>query len=222
MKFPSSLVSAPVVALAIGAIALGQARPAQAFGLSFGPVGFQDGTDTIDDLEVTPGAAVSFDVLFDGTGLDSTDLIQEIDVYMAFDSTELSSPNYPGATGIQPFHLNQPGINYTGLRYSGLSITGGTPSTTLGTISFASNPAGLPNNGEIDFSLLLTGVRGTRSGSTTSFFVAQPHSSVGALGKVIREIEVQGATAVPTPALLPGLAAFGMSLARKRKQELAG
>lgn len=209
------------VGMAIGAIALAPTRPAQAFGLSFTPTG-SPVSGGISHLNMVPGAPVVFDLLFDSSGLSSTDLVDEISVYMAFDSAELFDPSYPKATEIPPTHSGS-GIRYQGLKFSGLTIKGDTGSSSIGKISFATNPSGLPANEELDFSLVLTGVSGSQS-----FFTANPHSSLASLGviqnfQVYQEVEVQGAArAVPTPALLPGMVAFGLGLVRKRKQESVG
>jgi hypothetical protein len=209
------------VGLAIGAIALGPTRPTQAFGLSFTPTG-NPVSGGIPHLNVAPGDPVVFDLLFDSNGLSSADVVNEISVYMAFDSAELFDPSYPGAMEIPPTHSGS-GIRYQGLKYSGLTIKGDKGSSSIGKISFKTNPSGLPANDELDFSLVLTGVSGSQS-----FFTANPHSSLASLGviqnsQVYQEVEVQSAArAVPTPALLPGMVAFGLGLVRKRKQEWVG
>jgi hypothetical protein len=211
------------VGLVMGAIALGPTRPAQAFSVSFTPTGSSDGSG-IPLLNVVPGDPVAFDVLFDSSGLLSGDVVNEIDVYMAFDSAELFAPSYPGATEIPPTHSGS-GIRYQGLTYSRLNIAGNTGSSSIrsiGKISFTAS-SNLPADSELDFSLLLTGVRGTRASSPISFFTSSPHSSVSGLGSTYQTIEVQSAArAVPTPALLPGMVAFGLGLVRKRKQEWVG
>jgi hypothetical protein len=206
--------------LVMGAIALGPTRPAQAFMVSFTPTGSSDGSG-IPLLQVVPSDPVVFDVLFDSSGLSSGDVVNEIDVYMAFDSAELFAPSYPGATEIPPTHGGSD-IRYQGLTYSGLNIAGNTAPRSIGKISFTAS-SNLPADSELDFSLLLTGVRGTRASSPISFFIFSPHSSVSGLGSTYQTIKVQGpTTAVPTPALLPGMVAFGLGLVRKRKEELVG
>jgi hypothetical protein len=215
------------VGLVMGAIA-GPTRPAQAFGLSFTPTGTPDAPYQLPHLNVT-SSSVIFELFFEGSGLLDSDLVNEITVYMEFDSTELSDPMYPGAIVVDPIHDGL-GMKYKGLKYSGLNIVGGSASPTpFGRISFTPNPDGLTANNELDFNLNLTGVSGSRTNSLSPFsffyfdFKSGDVTKVNGLGQAFQSVEVQGAArAVPTPALLPGLVSFGFGLVRKRKQEWVG
>jgi hypothetical protein len=229
MNVRSSVFSASVVALSlVGSILLSSA-PAQAFGLSFSPAGGQDGTDNVIpsldilDLEVIPGSDVVFDLLFEASNLSSGDQVTDISFLLAFDDSELLNFSAPGSTPVAPVNGALGTIQYRGLKYSGLPIAGGSSSTSLGKISFKAATL-LSDDGVFDFSVLLTGVTGTQ---TLLNGTSRPMNFLAANGgngpHLFKQVEVQGpTTAVPTPALLPGMVAFGLGLVRKRKQELVG
>jgi hypothetical protein len=229
MKRFSSVFSVTVATLTVlSAIALSSA-PAQAFGLSFSPAGGQDGTDNVNpsldilDLEVVPGSDVIFDLLFEASNLSSGDKVTDISFLLAFDGSELLNFSAPGSTPVAPISGALGTIQYRGLSYSGLTIAGGSGSTSLGKISFKA-AAALPDDGVFDFSVLLTGVTGTQ---TLLNGTSRPMNFLAANGgngpHLFKQVEVQGpTTAVPTPALLPGMVAFGFGLVRKRKQEWVG
>jgi hypothetical protein len=244
MKLRNSFVTAGFAALALaGASVLGSAESAQAFGLTFDPSGSQLDGDKILDLLAMPNSPVTFTLNFDSNQMDSTGIITEIVLNFGWDNMELTrvgvdsdtytatssntlSPVAPDAvpystplassnSGAVPPAF-QKSLKFTDLGINGLGFKANTGNYALGTISFTTG-APLPNNGIRDFYTLLTAVRGTVSGSTANEFV-QSSIDNGNIPQLYKQLEVQP---VPTPALLPGLAAFGMSLVRKRKQEQA-
>jgi hypothetical protein len=243
MKLRNSFVTAGFAALALaGASVLGSAGSAQAFGLSFTPAGsnFPDGDSIRDQACVAgssvcaPGGNITFDVLFNTGNLDENDLITEIVFDFGYDSDELIPPPAimpnPSDDGVATTTKHQ-----TKLKYSGLSIAGTASGIAPKSVKFASltfevaSLVDLNSDGKRDFFTTLKSVKGSSfGGPVVPFF----NSKVGLSDTndldifenkvdVYKQVEIQGATAVPTPALLPGLAAFGMSLVRKRKQEQA-
>jgi hypothetical protein len=241
MKLRNSFVTAGFAALALaGASVLGSAGSAQAIGISFTPAGsnFPDSSpgnpDTIRDIACSAGssvcspgtAGITFDILFDTGNLDQNDLISEIVFDFGYDSDELIPPPTvvppPTSTGF----ATTSGHAFK-MTYSGLTIAG-TPTPQL--VKFAqltfdvASLADLNSDGKRDFFTTLKSVKGTSFGGPVIQFLSSSVPSEDIFGNRVqtyKQVEVQGPTAVPTPALLPGLAAFGMSLVRKRKQEQA-
>lgn len=215
MKLRNSFLTAGFTALALaGATVLGSAGSAQAMGLRFTPVGssVNDG-DPIRDLVKVEGTSVTFEMLFDANGLNNDeDVVSNIVIDFGFDSDELIPP--PTVTGATLGIANTIGHIYS-VAFSGLNIAGDTGYTSLGSIKF-NLAAALPNDGKRDFFATLRTVTGTINGLANDF-IASETAAENNIQKY-QQVEVQ---AVPTPALLPGLAAFGMSLVRKRKQEQA-
>jgi hypothetical protein len=219
MKLRNSFVTAGFAALALaGASVLGSAGSAQAMGLSFNPPGalIPDG-DTIRDLVRVPGTSVTFDLVFDTGNLDKdSDVINDIIIDFGFDSDELIPPPTGSILGVAttPEHIYS-------VSYSNLGIKGNTGVHTLGSLKFELGKI-LPNDGIRDFFTTLRVVTGMVTvpgyGSTFNDYII---SEANNKPQLYKEVEVQGVRPVPTPALLPGLAAFGMSLVRKRKQEQA-
>jgi hypothetical protein len=130
----------------------------------------------------------------------------------------------PGGSGtpvdISPVVTGPTYLTYQkSLTFTGLSLTGASPVKSLGKIFFQTGSS-LPSDGKPDFFTLLTYVKGLNSvGSVNNFIVSD--IAGGNIPQISKLVEIQEAKKVPTPALLPGLAAFGMSLVRKRKQEQA-
>jgi hypothetical protein len=243
MKLRNSFVTAGFAALALaGASVLASAGSAQAFGLTFDPVGSQLDGDKILDYATTPNTPLTFTLNFDSNQMDSTGQITEIVMNFGWDNMELAtisgvnsndytvansnilSPVAPDAVVYStPLASSNSGavppVFKKSLKFTDLSFGANTGNHVLGTVSFITG-ASLPSNGIRDFYTLLTAVRGTINGGTPNEFV-QSSIDNGNIPQLYKQVEIQEAKAVPTPALLPGLAAFGMSLVRKRKQEQA-
>jgi hypothetical protein len=211
MKLRNSFVTAGFAALALaGATVLGSAGSAQALGIYFSPAATNIDGDTINDIVTNVGDDLFFDVVLEVFGT-SAPGITDASYTMKWDTTELQliqssfyapldGTSTTGALGVRNY--TQTGFG-TALPVWNLSA----PSTyfaNLGKFQFKVL-SGLVNDGASDFSLKLNSV----VGGGTSFISSSEQM-----------VEVQ-AKAIPTPALLPGLAAFGMSLVRKRKQEQA-
>jgi hypothetical protein len=213
MKLSNSFVTAGFAALALaGATVLGTADSAQALGIYFSPAATNIDDDTINDIVANVDDFLLFDVILEVAGTSAPGIssasytmkwdISELKLMTSSYSEPLDGSSVTGSPGLR--NITQSGLDIPSLPIWNLS----TPSTyiaTLGQFKFKVLN-GLTNDGISDFSLKLNSVIG--GGNS---FVSSSEQM----------IEVQGAKAVPTPALLPGLVAFGMSLVRKRKQEQA-
>jgi hypothetical protein len=246
MKLSNSFVTAGFAALALaGATVLGTAESAQSLGLTFSPAGTQLDKDKILDISANPSAPIVFTLQFDTSQMDQNGIINEIVLNFGYDNMELLAPAGTPAPGVSsiydvlsssmistvladaaPYSVPSVGSNSgaipptykKSLAFSNLNFGANTGSYDLATVSFLT-AADLPSNGIRDFYTLLTRVNGTVAGGEANEFV-QSSIDNGNPPRLYSQVEVQ-AKAIPTPALLPGLVAFGMSLVRKRKQEQA-
>jgi hypothetical protein len=218
MKLSNSFVTASFAALALaGATVLSSANSAQAMGLRFTPAGsaVNDGDD-IRDLVKIGGTSVTFDLLFDTNGLNKDeDIVENVVIDFGFDSDELIPP--PTVTGAVLGVATIPDHIYS-VAFSGLSLMGDDGYKPLGSLKF--NLASiLPNDGKRDFFATLRTVTGKVAGRSNDFMISE--ALAGNNIQKYQQVEVQSATAVPTPALLPGLAALGFGAIRKRKAKAA-
>jgi hypothetical protein len=213
MKFRNSFVTAGFTALALAsASVLGSAGSAQALSISFKPTGSSvpDG-DPIPDLIRSVGDTIDFDVFLETFGITEDSSVGSLSYLVEWDSNELT---FQGpASFYTPFAIpnmtgsvlpNGPFIVYQ----SGTPVAADSSKVKLAKFSFLVKS--LTNDGNADF---LTDLLDVKDTNNVSFG--------GVVSTQIQRVEVQSAKAIPTPALLPGLAAFGMSLVRKRKQEQA-
>jgi hypothetical protein len=210
MKLRNSFVTAGFAALALaGASVLGSAGSAQALSISFKPTGSSvpDG-DPIPDLIRSVGDTINFEVFLETFGITEDSSVGSLSYLVEWDSNELT---YQNASYYTPLGLNNtPGLLPNGpltVFQSGTPVAADSSKVKLATFSFLVKA--LINDGKSDF---LTDLLDVKDTSNVSFG--------GVISTQVQKVEVQ-AKAVPTPALLPGLAAFGMSLVRKRKQEQA-
>jgi hypothetical protein len=211
MKLRNSFVTAGFAALALaGATVLGSAGSAQALSISFKPTGsnLMDG-DPIPDLVRAVGDTINFDVYLESFGIPDDESVGSLSYLVGWDMSELtySSNQYYTPLGLSSTTgslLNGP----LTVSQSGIPVAADSSKIKLATFSFLVKS--LTNDGKADFFTDLLDVKDT-TGTTFG----------GLVSTQIQKVDVQAAKAVPTPALLPGLAAFGMSLVRKRKQEQA-
>jgi hypothetical protein len=215
MKLRNSFVTAGFAALALaGATVLGSAGSAQALSISFKPTGsnLMDG-DPIPDLVRAVGDTINFDVYLETFGIPDDESVGSLSYLVGWDKSELTYTNHQYYT---PLGSGAPLSPLTGsllnspltVLQSGSPVAADSSKVKLATFSFLVKS--LTNDGQADF---LTDLLDVKDVSGTSFG--------GVVSTQIQKVDVQAAKAVPTPALLPGLAAFGMSLVRKRKQEQA-
>jgi hypothetical protein len=218
MKLRNSFVTAGFAALALaGASVLGSAGSAQALSISFKPTGSNtmDG-DPMPDLVRAVGDTINFDVYLETFGIPDDESVGSLSYLVGWDNSELTYTNHQYYT---PLGSGAPLSPLTGsllnspltVFQSGSPVAADSSKVKLATFSFLVKALmNDGNDGKADF---LTDLLDVKDVSGTSFG--------GVISTQIQKVDVQTAKAVPTPALLPGLAAFGMSLVRKRKQEQA-
>jgi hypothetical protein len=213
MKFLKNIATTGLVAAtAIGFAVVAQPQQAQAASLRLIPPGSAvdnalPGGDPIRDLVQTVGAAAggttSFSVVLDTVAedfVDASEIIRTVGFTLNWDSSELQGVTFfPTGAGSSPLAGSSHVANISGLNI-GSAVSG----LLLGSFSFNVLP-GLNNDGVRDLWLSNT------STSLSDLFPGTP-----------RSIEVQPAgNQVPTPALIPGIAAMGMGLLRRKKANAA-
>jgi hypothetical protein len=204
-----NVVKNAVGALAIaGVMAVAQAQTASALSLNFTPTGTDLDGQGGPDIATTVGSVLSFDLILNTNGLQSDKKISSVEYILDWDSTELSLYGFTPLGEILGGAVNltnpDPANVFTtyGIVQSLASSIAPNISKKIGTIQFEVLN-GLNNSGNPDFYL-------------TYLFPAFS----GVEGSQTQSVEVQG-TAVPTPALLPGIFALGATAIRKRKQAAA-
>ncbi len=218
MKLRNSFVTAGFAALALAsASVLSSATSAQALSVYYSPTGSNIDGDGIPDIVTSPGSSVKFDVFMETFGIPNTSTdpgVSAIEYLLNWDVAELEltdtaffSPLFLSSVINPPAPV--PGAVSFGQTGFG-SVAPWTANVKLATFTFKVL-AGLTDDGVADFSTDLTKVFKSGGGTFADSLISTQ----------VQKVEVQGVKAIPTPALLPGLAAFGLSLARKRKQEQA-
>ncbi len=218
MKLSNSFITAGFAALALAsASVLASANSAQALSVYYSPTGSNIDSDGIPDIVTLPGSTVSFDVFMETFGIPNAPSdpgVSAIEYLLNWDVAELELTN---TAFFSPLYLNSvlnppepiPGaVSYAQTGFG--SVAPWTANVKLATFSFKVL-AGLTNDGAVDFSTDLTKVSKFGGGTFADSLISAQ----------IQKVEVQGATAVPTPALLPGLAALGFGAIRKRKAKAA-
>jgi hypothetical protein len=221
MKLSNSFVTAGFAALALaGATVLGSAGSAQALSVYFSPTGGElVDTDDIPDIETTTGSTVSFDLFLETFAIPNTPTspgVASIEYLLNWDTNELKLLRGVNGPTFETdyFSIVEPPTPVAGaITYKQKNLDGSVIAapwkSDVKIATFKFQALNLNNDGLSDFSTALTKALKPNG---------QPFLSVQS--SQVQLVEVQ-AKAIPTPALLPGLAAFGMSLARKRKQEQA-
>lgn len=181
--------------IAVAAIAV-SSTPAHAF-VYFTPIGSNLDGDAVRDITTSVGATQSFNLNIDFTGL--SNVPSSLSFLVNWDADELGLSSFiPGLTT----SLAGSGSSRT-ITVGGISSPGTGPST-VGTFNF-DVLSGLKNDGLTDFS--------------TSFDLNQIFGNLPVgTSAVISSVEVQP-TAVPTPALLPGLIGLGVAALRRKSEE---
>jgi hypothetical protein len=206
MKFLKNLAKTTVAGLVLaGGLSLAQADRADALSLTFAPAKANIDSDPVRDYETSVGAPINFDLILNTNGLAGP--ISTLSYFIAWDKTELGKFSFTPLESVDSL-VNEGGTGFLGFPEGTLrSITQSfTPlaansERVIGNVSFQVL-AGLVNDGRPDFATYFT------------FFDEESFFSTSNL----QTIEVQ---AVPTPALLPGLAAMGMGLLRRKKAQEA-
>jgi hypothetical protein len=212
MKFLKNIATTGLVAAAaIGFAVVAQPQQAQAARLRIVPTASQidGGINSIREVQVLPNAETLFSVLLDNVTVgegDDFDLsggqtITNISYRLNWDLAELTPLTAVGTPSPVVQSLLASSSSYLAT-FTGLNITG--PASTpysLGTFSFRTASTLL--NDEM-----------------ADLFFTNITTNVGGLNLASRDIEVQG-DKVPTPALIPGIAAMGMGLLRRKKAQAA-
>jgi hypothetical protein len=218
MKFSNSFATAGFAALALAsASVLASANSAQALSIYYSPTGSNIDSDGIPDIVTAPGSTVSFDVFLETFGIPNAPSdpgVSAVEYLLKWDvaelelaSTQFFSPLFLSSVVTPPAPV--PGAVSFAQNGFG-SIAPWTANVKLATFSFKVL-AGLTSDGVVDFSTDLTKVFNSGGGTFADSLISTQ----------IQKVEVQGATAIPTPALLPGLAALGFGAIRKRKAKAA-
>jgi hypothetical protein len=204
MNFLKNLAT---VATVLGAVTLAQS--AQAASFKFIPAGSNLDTDGARDLVAAVGDVKTLQVVLDVVGgidpdLQSGEIIKAANFGFGWDTTEIGSVSFTSALAgtITTF------FNPTSVTVNALNITGPAASSTLmGTFTYTVLAGLVNDNSPIGTDLFLT--TGTLSGINID----------GLTPGLGRGIDVQPKDAVPTPALIPGIAAMGMGLLRRKKAQ---
>jgi hypothetical protein len=201
MNFLKNLAT---VATVLGAVTLAQS--AQAASFKFIPAGANLDTDGARDLVAAVGEVKTLQVVLD-VALDDLaggEIIKGANFGFGWDTTEIGSVSFTSALAgtITTF------FNPTSVTVNALNITGPAASSTLmGTFTYTVLAGLVNDNSPIGTDLFLT--TGTLSGINID----------GLTPGLGRGIDVQPKDAVPTPALIPGIAAMGMGLLRRKKAQ---
>jgi hypothetical protein len=200
------------VALAVaGFVTVGVVESAHASSLRFTPAGSNLPDDPLIKDQVIPDSTstISFDLFFKNT---ESFAITEISYFLGWDSKELklNAFNPLDDTFISPVTIppalvalaSASGIgpvisDFKARKIDQLFTVAAGSEVKIGDISFNILRPGLINDGKIDFASLFTD-----NGSGLSF----------------QYVEVQPKDIIPTPALLPGFAAMGLGMLRKKRQ----
>jgi hypothetical protein len=208
MKFLKNIATTGLVAAtAIGFSLLAQPQQAQAASIRLIPAGLNIDSDGIRDSVQVPGSApdgtVNFGVVLDVLPGDlfAGEIVNTINFVLNWDPTELQGVTFsPAGAGSSALAA---GASSFAATITGLNVNPAVTGQSLGSFAFNVLP-GLNNDGVRD--LWITNPATT---NLADFTLGTP-----------RFIEVQAAgNAIPTPALLPGLAAMGMGMLRRKKAQ---
>jgi hypothetical protein len=206
-KFGLKMVAGAAIA---GCALLSQAQSASALSLNFSPTGSSLDADGIKDIATNVGGTVKFVLSLETNGVDPLDSISKINYSYAWDRRELQFESFTSLLGTD----------------AGSGTT--TPSSIAHTFGLnavqgfdsVSNP--LPYKiAEVIFTVIRLRNDG-RSDFSTRFVSAFDQNDTrftNVTGTQRQFVEVQDK--VPTPALLPGIAAMGLGLLRKRQSKTA-
>jgi hypothetical protein len=194
-----------------GCALLSQAQSASALSLNFSPAGTSlDSpiTDPVKDIATNVGDIVKFTLSMETFGIGDDDSLSRANYTYAWDNSELEFFKFTSLVGgtapsstltLGPLSTNT--VNQTFSPFIGRNLN-----TAIAEVSFTVLK-GLNNDKFADFTTVFLSARNQ---SGTMF------SSV--TGTQTQFVEVQP---VPTPALLPGIAAVGLGLLRKRQAKTA-
>jgi hypothetical protein len=212
MKFLKNIATTGLIAAtAIGFAVVAQPQQAQAISLTFTPVKTNIDADATPDVLLNSGETLTFEIKL---LVDSINPVTSVKYLWGFDGGELGLQPGNGftpsalfanqtAVGPVPFGPFQFASQYS---WNGSLLADATP-YTIGTLRFTG--LNTVNDGIADFGAALLSVVDSK-GAELSPVLFSP--------KTYSYFEVQP---VPTPALIPGIAAMGMGLLRRKKAQEA-
>ncbi len=217
MKFLKNIATTGLVAAAaIGFAVVAQPQQAQAISLTFTPVKTNIDGDSVPDMVLNSGDALTFEIKL---LVDSVNPVTSVKYAWGYDGGELGMPSQGSmftpsalfanqvASGPAPFF--GPFQIATQYSWNGSLVADATP-YTIGTLRF--NGLNTVNDGMADFGAALLSVLDNKG----TDLVPAPFAS-----NTYAYFEVQPTNKIPTPALLPGIAAMGMGLLRRKKAQEA-
>jgi hypothetical protein len=199
-KILRDTLKASMVALAmLGGVMATQAEQASALSLNFKPAGRSLDADPIKDVGTLVGSTIQFDLSLSTFGVADDDQVDEIDYGFGWDSSELQlvgSPNILNGTATST--TTPDFITLTQLLNTAIPQDVNAP---IASVVFKVL-GGLNNDGDADFATFFG----------QAYWDGSPLVNLTAFQ--YQEVEVQH---VPSPALIPGVAALGLGLIRKRR-----
>lgn len=190
-----------------GCALLAQAQSASALSLNFSPTGSNVDGDPINDILTTVGAQIKFTFSLETGGVSPLSSISQIGYRYAWDNSELQFISFTSLLGSATGGLGLPSPDNITQTFAPNVIQGSNPTSyNIAEVLFRVRP-GLVGNGNFDFRSQFDSVRDQNGNVLTSLIATQ-----------VQSVEVQP---VPTPALLPGFAAVGLGLLRKRQSKTA-
>jgi hypothetical protein len=191
-----------------GCAVLSQAQSASALSLNFSPTGSNIDGDPINDIVTNVSDQIKFTLSLETGGVDPLQSLSQINYRYLWDNSELRFISFTSLLGT--------GSGGAGLPSPDNIIHTFAPNTVMGSNSSNYQIAevlfevrrGLTGNGVRDFRTQFVSAFGQNNAPLTSLIASQ-----------VQSVEVQDK--VPTPALLPGIAAMGLGLLRKRQAKAA-
>jgi hypothetical protein len=209
MNFLKNLATTTVAGVLLaGGLSLAQVDRAAAAGLTFEDAGTSlDGPAQLKSIETSVGSPISFKLFLDTNGIASDDLVSKLLYSFKWDTTELKIVSFtPLDQMIFGTGTSGPAGFYNIEQILDPARMASRTSVQIATVTFQVL-AGLNNNNAADFTLNSLGAFNASGAAFTNIFATNTQL-----------VEVQGKP-VPTPALIPGIAAMGMGLLRRKKAQ---
>jgi hypothetical protein len=190
-----------------GCALLSQAQSASALSLNFVDTGINLDGDPIYDIATNVGATIEFVLSLETGGVSPTSSISKIDYLYRWDNSELEFKSFTALLGNSTSTVGLPSPDNITQTFAPNAIKGSNPTKyDIAKVVFLVR-RGLTNDGNFDFRTRFESVLDQNGSALTSLIATQ-----------VQSVEVQP---VPTPALLPGIAAMGLGLLRKRQSKTA-
>jgi hypothetical protein len=191
-----------------GCALLSQVESASALDLNFSPTGRSLDSDIVADIATSVGADVEFILTLGSNGVKEDDSLSKIQYSYGWDTSELQFTSFTSLVGTGSVTATNSLLGFTtnSIQQTFSPNITRDLNTPIAKVLFKVLP-GLTSNGVPDFATTFTAA--FNQGGTRLTNVAFSQSQF---------VEVQP---VPTPALLPGFAAVGLGLLRKRQAKAA-